>query len=240
MAVNPSASDSLPTSATGSVPVIASGSVPAMISGSDSVAVSGSVPLLGILPRWGWIPLPEVFNCDCNSTLQMLNPCRCVLHFKPLNPTKTLKSHPKPRRSVAIASALQWNRKPQLAGETPCVVVITSGKGGVGKTITTANVGLSLARLGFSVVAIDADVRLRNLDLLLGLESRVNYTVVEVLNGDCRLDQALVPDKRWSNFELFCISKPRSKLPIGFGGKALVWLVDALKSREEGSPDFIL
>ncbi|CAH2080355.1 unnamed protein product [Thlaspi arvense] len=55
-----------------------------------------------------------------------------------------------------------------------------------------------------------------------------------------RLDQALVRDKRWSNFELLCISKPRSKLPLGFGGKALVWLVDALKDRQEGCPDFIL
>ncbi|XP_058779126.1 septum site-determining protein minD homolog, chloroplastic-like [Vicia villosa] len=145
---------------------------------------------------------------------------------------------------------LQWNRKPQLSGETPRVVVVTSGKGGVGKTTTTANIGLSLARLGFSVVAIDADVGLRNLDLLLGLENRVNYTVVEVLNGECRLDQALVRDKRWSNFELLCISKPRSKLPIGFGGKALTWLVEALKARGDGtngngsagsrSPDFIL
>ncbi|KAF8413219.1 hypothetical protein HHK36_001195 [Tetracentron sinense] len=126
------------------------------------------------------------------------------------------------------------------AGETPFVVVITSGKGGVGKTTTTANVGLSLARLGFTIVAIDADVSLRNLDLLLGLENRVNYTAVEVLNGDSRIDQALIRDKRWSNFELLCISKPRSKIPLGFGGKALIWLVEALKSRLEGSPDFIL
>lgn len=110
----------------------------------------------------------------------------------------------------------------------------------MGKTTTTANIGLSLARLGFSVVAIDADVGLRNLDLLLGLENRVNYTVIEVLNGECRLDQALVRDKRWSNFELLCISKPRSKLPLGFGGKALTWLVDALKARSQGCPDFIL
>ncbi|KAH7840342.1 hypothetical protein Vadar_015750 [Vaccinium darrowii] len=152
-----------------------------------------------------------------------------------------LKLHyPKPKHPTSVRSLLQYNRKPQLSGETPRVVVITSGKGGVGKTTTTANVGLSLARLGFSVVAIDADVGLRNLDLLLGLENRVNYTVIEVLNGDCRLDQALVRDKRWSNFELLCISKPRSKLPIGFGGKALVWLVDALKDRQEGCPDFIL
>ncbi|KAL0317827.1 UNVERIFIED_CONTAM: putative septum site-determining protein minD, chloroplastic [Sesamum angustifolium] len=148
-----------------------------------------------------------------------------------LGPRKPLK---KPFKSLTpIQSLLQYNRKPQLAGETPRVVVITSGKGGVGKTTTTANIGLSLARLGFSAVAIDADVGLRNLDLLLGLENRVNYTVVEVLNGDCRLDQALVRDKRWSNFELLCISKPRSKLPLGFGGKALTWLVEALKNREE-------
>ncbi|GKV03815.1 hypothetical protein SLEP1_g16060 [Rubroshorea leprosula] len=162
--------------------------------------------------------------------------CPSFQTFKPYQDPKIL---PKTQAFSRHCIPLQWNRKPQLAGETPCVV-ITSREGGVGKTTTTANVGLSLACLGFSVVAIDADVGLRNLDLLLGLESRVNYTVVEVLNGDCRLDQALVRDKRWSNFELLCISKPRSKLPIGFGGKALVWLVDALKSREEGSPDFIL
>ncbi|KAL8251708.1 hypothetical protein R6Q59_035401 [Mikania micrantha] len=127
----------------------------------------------------------------------------------------SLKPYTKP---PPIRSVLRYNRKPELAGTTPRVVVITSGKGGVGKTTTTANVGLSLPRLGFSV----------------------NYTVVEVLNGDCRLDQALVRDKRWSNFELLCISKLRSKLPLGFGGQAQVWLVNALKDRQEGCPDFIL
>lgn len=135
---------------------------------------------------------------------------------------------------------LQWNRKPELAGEVPRVVVITSGKGGVGKTTTTANLGMCLARLNFKVVAIDADVGLRNLDLLLGLENRVNYTAMEVLNGECRLDQALIRDKRWTNFELLCINKPRYKMPLGFGGKALTWLVDALKKRPEGQPHFIL
>ncbi|KAL8232177.1 hypothetical protein R6Q57_001955 [Mikania cordata] len=140
----------------------------------------------------------------------------------------SLKPHTKP---PPIRSVLHYNRKPELAGTMPRFVVITSGKGGVGKTTTTANVGFSLARLGFSVVAIDADVSLRNLDLLLRLENCVNYTVVEILNGDCRLDQALVRDKRWSNFELLCISKPRSKLPLGF---------DALKDRQEGCMDFIL
>ncbi|KAK1297701.1 hypothetical protein QJS10_CPB15g00763 [Acorus calamus] len=95
-----------------------------------------------------------------------------------LNPSK---HNNKPTTTTTVRSSLQWNRKPQLSGDTPRVVVITSGKGGVGKTTTTANVGLSLARLGFSVVAVDADVGLRNLDLLLGLENRVNYTAVEAL-----------------------------------------------------------
>ncbi|KAL2643835.1 hypothetical protein R1flu_011422 [Riccia fluitans] len=135
---------------------------------------------------------------------------------------------------------LQWNRRPVYSGTPPRVVVITSGKGGVGKTTTTANLGMCLARLNFKVVAIDADVGLRNLDLLLGLENRVNYTAMEVLNGECRLDQALIRDKRWTNFELLCINKPRYKMPLGFGGKALTWLVDALKKRPEGCPDFIL
>ncbi|MCO5594021.1 hypothetical protein L7F22_048040 [Adiantum nelumboides] len=148
--------------------------------------------------------------------------------------------HPCKVKPFRISVVLQWNRRPQLAGQVPRVVVITSGKGGVGKTTTTANIGLCLARLDFKVVAIDADVGLRNLDLLLGLENRVNYTAMEVLNGECRLDQALIRDKRWTNLELLCINKPRYKMPLGFGGKALTWLVDALKKRPEGSPDFIL
>ncbi|KAK1322516.1 hypothetical protein QJS10_CPA03g01986 [Acorus calamus] len=161
---------------------------------------------------------------------------------KPFLPKTLNHSKHDNKPSTTVRSSLQWNRKPQLSGDTPRVVVITSGKGGVGKTTTTANVGLSLARLGFSVVAVDADVGLRNLDLLLGLENRVNYTAVEVLNGDCRLDQALVRDKRWPHLELLCISKPRSKLPLGFGAKALTWLVDALKSRSDGRPppDFVI
>nr|XP_009782566.1 PREDICTED: putative septum site-determining protein minD homolog, chloroplastic [Nicotiana sylvestris]XP_016432981.1 PREDICTED: putative septum site-determining protein minD homolog, chloroplastic [Nicotiana tabacum] len=206
-----------------------------------STSEVSSVPLNTILSHF--------FHTKMLSLQPLSNPKPSSLYSSSFTPPnslspKTLKPIPPPKPSrnfyPSIHSILQYNRKPQLAGETPRVVVITSGKGGVGKTTTTANIGLSLARLGFSVVAIDCDVGLRNLDLLLGLENRVNYTVVEVLNGDCRLDQALVRDKRWSNFELLCISKPRSKLPIGFGGKALVWLVDALKTRDEGAPDFII
>jgi septum site-determining protein MinD len=76
------------------------------------------------------------------------------------------------------------------------IIVVTSGKGGVGKTTVTANLGMTLAQLGYKVALVDGDFGLRNLDLLLGLENRVVYTAVEVLAGECRLEQALVRDKR--------------------------------------------
>jgi septum site-determining protein MinD len=76
------------------------------------------------------------------------------------------------------------------------IIVVTSGKGGVGKTTVTANLGMTLAKMGYRVALVDGDFGLRNLDLLLGLENRVIYTAVEVLAGECRLDQALVRDKR--------------------------------------------
>lgn len=94
------------------------------------------------------------------------------------------------------------------------VVVVTSGKGGVGKTTTTANLGMSIARLGYRVALLDADIGLRNLDLLLGLENRVLYTGVEVIEGQCRLDQALIRDKRWKNLSLLAISKNRQRYNI--------------------------
>ncbi|HQF92101.1 MAG TPA: P-loop NTPase, partial [Synergistaceae bacterium] len=72
------------------------------------------------------------------------------------------------------------------------VIVVTSGKGGVGKTTTTANLSVALAGRGHKVVAMDADIGLRNLDLILGLENRIVYTLVDVVEGGCRLNQALV------------------------------------------------
>mgnify|MGYP000703661813 CR=1 FL=1 len=75
------------------------------------------------------------------------------------------------------------------------VIVITSGKGGVGKTTTSANVGTGLAMLGKSVVLIDTDIGLRNLDVVMGLENRIVYNLVDVVEGNCRMKQALIKDK---------------------------------------------
>lgn len=94
------------------------------------------------------------------------------------------------------------------------IIVVTSGKGGVGKTTATANIGMSIARLGYKVVLIDADIGLRNLDLLLGLENRILYTVMDVFSGHCRLDQALIRDKRWKNLSLLSISKNRQRYNV--------------------------
>jgi septum site-determining protein MinD len=80
------------------------------------------------------------------------------------------------------------------------VITITSGKGGVGKTTATANLGVALALLGQRVVTVDADIGLRNLDVVMGLENRVVYDIVNVVEGVCRLRQALVKDKRLSEF----------------------------------------
>ncbi|QEY32107.1 septum site-determining protein MinD [Synechococcus sp. RSCCF101] len=89
------------------------------------------------------------------------------------------------------------------------IILICSGKGGVGKTTLTANLGLALARLGSSTVVLDADFGLRNLDLLLGLENRIVYTAQEVLAGSCRLEQALVKHKQEPELALLPAGNPR-------------------------------
>lgn len=91
------------------------------------------------------------------------------------------------------------------------IIVVTSGKGGVGKTTTTANLSMTLARRGRKVAVVDADFGLRNLDLLLGLENRVVYTAVDVIAGQCRLEQALVKDKRQPNLVLLPAAQNRTK-----------------------------
>lgn len=91
------------------------------------------------------------------------------------------------------------------------IIVVTSGKGGVGKTTMTANLGSALAKRGHKVALVDADFGLRNLDLLLGLENRVVYTAIEAIAGECRLEQALVRDKRQPNLALLPAAQNRNK-----------------------------
>jgi len=90
-------------------------------------------------------------------------------------------------------------------------IVVTSGKGGVGKTTTTANLGTALARRGAKVALIDADVGLRNLDIVLGLESRVKHHVLDVLDGTVELDDALVRDKNSPTLSLLAAAQTREK-----------------------------
>lgn len=94
------------------------------------------------------------------------------------------------------------------------VIVVTSGKGGVGKTTTSANVGTGLAMLGKKVVLIDTDIGLRNLDVVMGLENRIVYNLVDVIEGSCRIKQALIKDKRFPNLCLLPSAQTRDKTAV--------------------------
>ena len=91
------------------------------------------------------------------------------------------------------------------------VIVVTSGKGGVGKSTSTANLGTALALLNQRVVVVDADIGLRNLDVIMGLESRVVYTSMDVIEGTCDLDKALVKDRRTKDLHLLAASQKDNK-----------------------------
>ena len=90
-------------------------------------------------------------------------------------------------------------------------IVITSGKGGVGKTTTTANIGTALAAIGKKVVVVDGDTGLRNLDVLMGLENRIVYTIMDVIENRCRLKQALIKDKRYPSLFLLPTAQTKDK-----------------------------
>ncbi len=97
----------------------------------------------------------------------------------------------------------------KIVGKNTRTILICSGKGGVGKTTLTANLGIALANSGATTAVLDADFGLRNLDLLLGLENRIIYTAQDVLDKNCRLDQALVRHKKEPNLALLPAGDPR-------------------------------
>jgi septum site-determining protein MinD len=117
---------------------------------------------------------------------------------------------------------------------TAKVVTITSGKGGVGKTTTTANLAVALAADGAKVVCIDGDIGLRNLDVVLGLENRIVYDLVDIVEGRCRLRQAMIRDKRLP--ELFLIPAAQTRDKSALSPSDMVRLCDELR----GETDWIL
>lgn len=109
------------------------------------------------------------------------------------------------------------------------VIVVTSGKGGVGKTTTSANVGTGLAKLGKKVCLIDTDIGLRNLDVVMGLENRIVYNLVDVVEGNCRVKQALIRDKRHPGLYLMPSAQTRDKSSVSPG--QMVKMIDHLKEQ---------
>jgi len=107
------------------------------------------------------------------------------------------------------------------------VLTITSGKGGVGKTTATANLGIALAMRGQRVVVMDADIGLRNLDVMMGLENRIVYDLVDVIEGRCRLRQALVRDKHLSELCLLPAAQTRDKDAVN--AQDMIRICDQLK-----------
>ena len=115
-------------------------------------------------------------------------------------------------------------------------IVITSGKGGVGKTTTTANIGTGLALMGRTVVVIDTDIGLRNLDGVMGLENRIVYDLVQVIEGACQLRQAMIRDRRVAGLYLIPAAQTRDKTAVS--PEQMSALCDQIK--EDISPDYII
>lgn len=106
-------------------------------------------------------------------------------------------------------------------------IVITSGKGGVGKTTTTANIGTALALMGEKVCLIDTDIGLRNLDVVMGLENRIIYDIVDVIEERCKLKQALIKDKRFESLSLLPAAQTSDKSAVTADG--MLEIIDELK-----------
>ena len=137
--------------------------------------------------------------------------------------------------SVETSQNTELQDEPQMIEKREShIIVVTSGKGGVGKTTSTSNIAVALAKLGKKVVAVDADIGLRNLDVIMGLENRVVYNFVDVLEGNCRLSQALVRDKRVDTLYLLPAAQTRTKDAVN--NEQMIRLCDML--REEF--DYIL
>lgn len=109
------------------------------------------------------------------------------------------------------------------------IVTVTSGKGGVGKTTATANIGVALAQGEQRVVCIDADIGLRNLDVVMGLENRIVYDFVDVVEGRCKLRQAMIRDKRLSELYLIPAAQTRDKTAVS--PQDMIRLTDELRSQ---------
>ena len=109
------------------------------------------------------------------------------------------------------------------------VIVVTSGKGGVGKTTTSANVGTGLAKMGKKVCLIDTDIGLRNLDVVMGLENRIVYNLVDVIEGNCRIKQALIRDKKHPGLYLMPSAQTKDKSSVTPG--QMVKVIDGLKEQ---------
>jgi septum site-determining protein MinD len=114
------------------------------------------------------------------------------------------------------------------------VITITSGKGGVGKTTLTANLGVALAAMGHKVVNIDADIGLRNLDIIMGLENRIVYDLIDVVEGRCKLRQAMVKHKLHPNLMLLPAAQTRDKSSLS--PEQMIKVVEEMKSEY----DFVL